>query len=55
MIMLQLIEVKTLSGYCWSMHLEAIRVVGVAANIVYRCRVDHGWSMEWAGDGVSLI
>ena len=39
------------------MYLEEIWVVGVAATIVYHCRVDHGRSMEleWAGDGVSII
>ena len=40
--MLQLILVRTLSLYCCSMHLEAIRVVGVAADMVYRRRSHHG-------------
>jgi hypothetical protein len=40
--MLWLILVKTLAEYCCSMHLEAIRVVGVAADMVYRRRGHHG-------------
>ena len=53
--MLQLIKVKTLSIYYWSVHLETIWVVGVAAAIVYRRRVDYGCTMEWADDGTCII
>ena len=51
MTMLWLILVETLANYRYLIHLEAIRVVGVAASKVYRRRVDHGWPIEWAGEG----
>ena len=48
-------EVKT-ELYCTcSMHLVMIWVVGVAAAMVYYCRVGHGWSMEWDGDGTYIM
>ena len=44
-----LVSIKyTLFNYWCLIHLDlvAIRVVSVAADMVYRHRVDHGWSME---------
>ena len=37
------------------MHLDVIRAVGAAATMVYRRRIDHGWSIEWAGDSSCII
>ena len=53
--MLQLIKVRTLSVYYCSVYLETIWVIGVAAAIVYRCRVDYGCPREWADDGACII
>ena len=53
--MLQEKEVKTELYRTCPMNLEAIRVAGVAAAMVYCRCVDHGWLMEWAGDGTYII
>ena len=53
MFWLKLIE--TLSNYWHLMHFDAIQAVGAAATMVYHRSIDHGWPMEWAGDGAYII
>ena len=37
------------------MYLNAIRAIGVAATMVYCCRIDHGWPVEWAGEDAYIM